>query len=402
MEIMSSSFVKVVLAVVLSFCMTVPALLQAAPQVVTMNVREKSVKDAIDAAIRIAAVRNINVKRRFLLSLIEAEALPISNQFVSSYKINRDRRRAGSVHITAQVEMESLRTLASFNAFSNEFTNQKALILIASPDQGMPWLDKPRHEKDGVLVDMIERNMRSRLARRGFAVQPKLESYTDALATLSTNILSRDFLSPAARKLGVGLIAVVKADFILKKNKRGYNVRYLRLQSRLYNDSKNEVYRTNAQLITMNAHRNAYQNGRADELLQNTINQHFYQLFLQAGNSYLQFEDDRLVLRVLHSAGLRGLNSVREAVEEIQQVNSVIEKRITPDAHEYGVDTSLSVSVLRRKIMALDTQASGIKIKSLNAVDSKLLELEFAMLESEKDSIQQEARKPNGTQGSVY
>lgn len=396
------NYIKSTIAIGLALIFTASNI-YAAPQTINMNIREKSVKDAIDSAIRLAVIRNVKEDRRYLLSLIETEALPISNLFVTSYKINKENPRPGSVAISASVDLEALRTLAAFNAISNEFSNKKALILVQTPDQGMPWQDKKRDEKDEALFSLIDRDVRARLRRRGFISVPAIEKYNDNLATLNASILSREFLAPAAHKLSVGLALSIKLSFVLERNSHGYNQRFLRLQAAIYNDSKGEMVEVPERKVIMNAGRRAYQRGQADELIQDTLNMLLFDLFSQAGETYVKYDDDRITVRLVNLRSLRGVNAIREAIEDIKSVNSVVEKKVNIAAYDFGVDTEISAQALQKKILALDTQSLGVQVKTVKIVDSKLLELEFSMVESQEETkIRQEARNPNAKQGSVY
>lgn len=377
---------KIFVSVLLSFCLQSASF--ASPRVVQMNIREKNVSEAINAAIRLSVLRNLKENRSFLLSLIEAEVLPIASNFVLTYKINSSRSGAGFVNITADVDLDTLKILTSFNALEGQFKNKRALVLVQTPEAGAPWLGKARHDDDQGLYTMISSGLRSRLSRRGFELLPPITTYSDELASLRPEILRREFLATASKKLGVGLVVTVKTEFVVEKNKRGYNQRFLSFQTAIYNAEKNEVYKTEPRKILMNAGRAAYKYAKSDELIQSVLAEQFFAAFRDAGQSYVSYDDDSITVRIPDLARLRGINSVREVIENLRKVNSVREKRITWKDYEFAVDTSLTADQLRKMLAAQDTKDLGLKIQSLQVIDAKLLELRFAMLESNAEGMQ--------------
>lgn len=361
----------VFLPVILAFCVVVNLVYSGAARAagaksVTLTVSEKSVGDALGLALRLAAKKNLNADGPSQKAIMDAEVIPHASQYISSYKVISGGGGRSWINVSATIDLSALQSILILNSAQFKKSPVKLLVLVRGFKGGAPWKGVAYEESELQLVDRIEAEVKKMAQRRQLTMMPRISSYQEHIENVDVN--SSALLRAVALRADADLVLFVDSKFQqVDDDEAIVEGLQLQLETALYERGQNLVLANSKESVPMAAGEKALtsKSEKVYEIVDTLIDKATHDVFMRAGGRFLaeNAAEAYLTLRVLDPPNHAAVAELKDSVQKIAKVNSVIEREVERGRLDFWVDAGFGQETLRKELRALQLENYRVSVR---------------------------------------
>ena len=353
---------------------------------ITLTVSEKSVSDALALALRLAAKKHLNHDGAIQKAGLDAEVIPHSSQYISSYKVISGGGGRSWVNVSATIDLNALQSILILNSGQVQKSPVKLLLLVRGFKGGAPWKGVAYEDAELQLVDRIEAEVKKRAQRRHLTLMPRISSYQEHLENIDVN--SSALLRAVALRADADLVLFVDTKFEQANDDEAIvEGLQLQLETALYERGENLVLAHSKESVPMSAGEKALllKNEKVFEVVDALVDKATHDVFMRAGGRYIaeNAAESYLTLRVLDPPNNAAVTELKDNVQKIAKVNSVVEREVERGRLDFWIDAAFGQEVLRKELRGLQLENYRVSVRQPTAETPP--EVVLVRLEPKKD-----------------